>query len=576
MARYLADLEKSKRLPTETVSLETLAATLAAAEDRLIHGDPREATRLLYGLVESPRYRPWQDTAPYQNAEFLLGRALARGGAVLSGERYLLRVLRRGPAAAYYVPAHRALVDLALQTRAYGRLLVALEELPSTGAPLPRDSQSERAYLKARVAYERGDIDVAQGEYAKIDKLSRLFPGAAYFRGLIAARQRHWAEARAAFCEIAGQKGQDRVAFNVDERFFALKDLARLALGRIAHERNNFDEAYYFYFSIPEESERLAEALFEAAWSMYEKGENDAARAFSEQFDKLFPQSPLRPEVALLRANLDVKSCAFDRARVTVAALLQTYAPIAAEVGKSLGDQARRQALVERLLSHEAALGPYTDADGVTLSLLKLDDRFSALQAALRQIDVDMAEATRSLSAWQELALAARSRDKVQAAPSSAEAAQLLAEVEALVPLLGADRPLNDKLGDLLLDVTMKAFPPSSAGPYEAEVRAAAALGRRLRALRAQMSEAAGALALASLRDLDDRLRAILRQGRLTHIDAVVGKKKKLEIEIANIYKGKLPHELFIKLQAEGAIGDDEEYWPFEGVHFSDEYENFR
>ena len=33
----------------------------------------------------------------------------------------------------------------------------------------------------------------------------------------------------------------------------------------------------------------------------------------------------------------------------------------------------------------------------------------------------------------------------------------------------------------------------------------------------------------------------MLRQARLTHIDAVIGKKKKLEIEIANLREGRFP-----------------------------------
>jgi hypothetical protein len=72
------------------------------------------------------------------------------------------------------------------------------------------------------------------------------------------------------------------------------------------------------------------------------------------------------------------------------------------------------------------------------------------------------------------------------------------------------------------------------------------------------------------------RLRELLRRARLTHIDAVIGKKKKLEIEIANLRQGRFPADLFATLQLEGLMGDDEEYWPFEGEYWSDEYENYK
>ncbi len=137
-------------------------------------------------------------------------------------------------------------------------------------------------------------------------RTSRLYAGAAYFRGLIAARLGHFDKARNAFCEILPGKNQgtsnavtdavsgmvsgETLAFTIDGRYFQLQDLARLALGRIAHERDRYDEAYYFYFSVPEDSDRLAEALFEAAWSMYQKGEVRAARAFVDSFDRSLPR----------------------------------------------------------------------------------------------------------------------------------------------------------------------------------------------------------------------------------------------------------------------------------------------
>ena len=46
--------------------------------------------------------------------------------------------------------------------------------------------------------------------------------------------------------------------------------------------------------------------------------------------------------------------------------------------------------------------------------------------------------------------------------------------------------------------------------------------------------------------------------------------------EIANLREGRYPAELFATLQLEGLMGDDEEYWPFEGEYWSDEYENYK
>jgi len=102
------------------------------------------------------------------------------------------------------------------------------------------------------------------------------------------------------------------------------------------------------------------------------------------------------------------------------------------------------------------------------------------------------------------------------------------------------------------------------------------ALAVEARKLRAQLVVATSTIANKALVDLDKRLRELLRRARLTHIDAVIGKKKKLEIEIANLRQGRFPADLFATLQLEGLMGDDEEYWPFEGEYWSDEYENYK
>ncbi len=575
LAGYLADLERSRRLPAEIASLDRLREVLAESEDRLVRGDARAAAVGLFGIVESPRYRPYDTSVPYQSAELLLGRALLRGGAQQSAERYLLRALARGPGGAFFVPAHRALVDVALESRQYQRLLSALEAIPLGGRPLPEDSAAERAYLRGRVRYQAGDLEGAAAAFAQVGRQSRLYASAIYFRGLIAARRGAYQDARGAFCQILpGDKGA-ALAFNIDGRYFQLQDLARLALGRIAHEQGRYDEAYYYYFSVPEDSERLGEALFEAAWSMYQKGEVRAARAFVEAFDRTLPDSPLRPEVTLLRANIALRSCAFDEARAEATALVTRFAPLQKLAARAADDPARAQALVARLLARDPAQAAAADPEGRLLGLLKLDGRFFGLTSLLTEIDADLVEAREALARWRSLAELVESGSLHRSA-SSPEAAQLLQDAEALLPLAAEDPELAPRVENLLMEVSLVAHPPRPTGPYQTEQATATRLLRELTALRESTRAAAQQLATDALREVDERLRTLFGKVRLTHIDAVVGRKKKLEVEIANLRAGRLGADIYGKLKAEGTLGDDEEYWPFEGEYWSDEYERYR
>jgi hypothetical protein len=572
---YLAELERTGRLPPETASLDRLRERLAEAEEHLVRGDARAAAAGLFALVEAPRFTPWRDSVPFQNAELLLGRALLRGGAHASAERYLVRLLARGPKAAYWVPAHRALVDLALETRDYQRVLGVMAQL-APGQAVPEDSSAERDYLQGRVAYQAGQWDAAAAAFARVPRASRLYPGAAYFRGLVAARRGAYRDARGAFCEILPGKDGQSLAFNVDGRYYQLQDLARLALGRVAHEQDRYDEAYYFYFSVPEDSDRLAEALFEAAFSMYQKGETTAARAFVEAFDKRFPDAPERAEIKLLRANLALRACAFDTARTEAGDLVTGYQSLQTLAATALAQPPLARRLGQRLLAGRGSAPATADLDGQLLSLLKLDDRFATLERELRDVERDLAEAQETLLGWRALGTAVTGGTAIYRATAQPEAAQLLGETEALVPMLSDAPELAPRLETLLAEVSMLTFPPENTGPFAAEEAGARGFITRLQSLRRELLGAADGLILEALGEADARLRSLFRQTRLVHIDAVVGRKKKLEIEIANLRAGRYSAALYAKLKSEGALGDDEEYWPFEGEHWSDEYENFR
>ena len=69
---------------------------------------------------------------------------------------------------------------------------------------------------------------------------------------------------------------------------------ARLALGRVAHAAGRFDDSRYYYYLVPRDSDRLAEALYEAATSRYEKKDYPGARELLDELNAIQFASPLR------------------------------------------------------------------------------------------------------------------------------------------------------------------------------------------------------------------------------------------------------------------------------------------
>jgi len=103
------------------------------------------------------------------------------------------------------------------------------------------------------------------------------------------------------------------------------------------------------------------------------------------------------------------------------------------------------------------------------------------------------------------------------------------------------------------------------------------------RKLASELYEKSAALRLAAekqqldfaedaLRRLDLRLSRLLRRARLGRIETVLGKKRALELEIQALSQGLLPQTIVDSLDAQRYLRDDEEFWPFEGEDWEDEY----
>src|SRR5262245_15076072 len=575
MGRYLADLEKAGILSQDKTpsTLEQLKTEIAEAEDDLVTGNAEVASVRLFRIVESPRFAQFDYAPQYATAELTLARALIRAGGYKPAERYLLRVLGRVTTDPAFAPAYRNMVDIALETHEQAAILAVLDhfgqDFAARGGTLPHDSEMERTYLAAKVAYEAGDTSRAESLFTGVDRQSRFYAAALYFRGLIHARRGHLASARRSMCEIVEQVDQDHFTFFIDGRYYGIKDLAYLALGRIAHEQEKYDDAYYFYFRVPQDSERLPDALFEASWSMFQAGEYEAANAFLEEFDRSFGKTPLAPDVMLLHAMIDLKSCRFDDVRTTLDKLVKTYAPVQEKVAALLKDPEKRNAFYRRLLSKKS-IG--TPRDPI-IELLKVDPRFYRFYGDIVALDREAGLIPGEVAVWDELT----AHEQGAPASSATEAVRLVNDVEALRPLAAGNPEMENRVSDLAEQARRAARLTNVAGGrFSKDAETTLVLAVEARKLRVQLVAATSVIANKALVDLDRRLRELLRQARLTHIDAVIGKKKKVEIEIANLRQGRFPADLFATLQLEGLMGDDEEYWPFEGEYWSDEYENFK
>jgi hypothetical protein len=592
----------------DPIRVEVLAESVAAVEELVSAGRYDEAIAKLTAIVEHPRFDLVADSQEGRAALYLLGHALASAGIHESARAYLRRSIASKGAWEQYGPyarrAVRRLAEVALETKDYA---AGIDDLKTVPLNAPEEVRGEVAYVTGRAREAAGDADGALAAFAQVPQTSRFWSQATYLSGLVQVERGRMREAENLFCKVADPNRQDRsTPVFADERFFAVRDLARLALGRVAHEGGRNDDARYYYYLVPRDSDRLAEALYEAATTRYEKKDYEGARELLDELKALKAHHRYEDEAWILDAYIDLALCRFPEADAKLVAFLRRYEP-ARDGARRLGQSERgTRAVLAAARAGSDATG--TDTAGVSVdpdqlravaALVRVDPMYgeiarkrnvlereaSGLRLALGQIN-DM---QRSLATTGGVRPQSDERgdpyEKAQDARSALDGARRALD-DAEQARAPADRiaALRKELADLEAQLASGSPQAAEAAAAQAAggadlpdlLRADAALGstltRELDGVRAEIAAAETALAKDALRRLDLRLSRLLRRARLGRIESVLGRKRALEIEVEAIQAGYLPKDAVDSLDASRYLRDDEEYWPFEGDDWPDEF----
>ena len=293
VGHYLADLEKAGALARRTSSratLDRLRTSWRGAEDDLVTGNAAGRQHRLFRMVESPRYAQFQYAPEYENAELTLARALVRAGAYKSAERYLVRVLGRGASTPFFAPAYRAMVDIALETREEAAILAVPRSRAAAGPRCRATAPNEHAYLAGKVAYEAGDWRPrGASSSAGRPPVALLRAGAVLPRPDSGARAAHFAGAHATCARSSSRPTRTASRSSSTAATAPSRTWPTWRWGASRTSRASTTTPTTSTSACPTDSERLPDALFEASWSMFQKGEYEAARAFIEQFDHDVP-----------------------------------------------------------------------------------------------------------------------------------------------------------------------------------------------------------------------------------------------------------------------------------------------
>ena len=596
----------TRRLGQQELRLEDVTNRVGEGEQLMSAGRVDEAIARLAELVEHPQFELFAETDDGRAAVFRLGDALATAGIDEPARGYLRRVLesrgawdRRGT---WAMRAVRRLVDVALES---GELSAVSKDLSGVPTTAPEEVAGEIAYVRGREREAAADPDGALASYAMVTLRCRFWAEATYLSGLIQVERGDFKRGEDLLCKVADPKrSPSTTAIFGDEKFFAVRDLARLGLGRIAHEQGRNDNARYYYYLVPRDSERLAEALYEAATTRYEKKDYEGAQELLTDLARLGQHHRYEDEAWVLGAWVDLARCRFAEAEKKLAEFLARYEPVR-DAARRIGES---ELSMQRLLT---AVHAGTDAAGAEVgaaspevirtiaALLRVDvayDRILRRRAVLEREASGLVHALVAIGDMQralatnggvrpatlEVPEEVRKAREAQSAVQGVE--RQLADLEGGGAPAGKLKELREELGELKSrlaqgeGISSKDVQERSSdvldlpGLLGADAAVGAALGSRANAARAELAREEGALAKNALSRLDLRLSRLLRRARLGRIESVLGRKRALEIEIEAIRLGYLPKDAVDSLDAAHFLEDGEEYWPFEGDDWPDEY----
>lgn len=588
--------------------LDEVGARVAAGEDLMRAGRFDECVALMTELVEHPRFSSFEENEEGRAAVYLLGDALASTGAYEPARGYLRRVLATKGAwenrATYARRAVRRLVEIAIESEHYQ---AGMDDLKAVPASAPEETRGEVSYLNGRAQEAAGNPDAAIAAYSAVPEKTRFWAQATYLHGLILVEKGQYKEGENLFCKIADPKREHATtAVFADEHFFAVRDMARLALGRIAHEQYRFDDSRYYYYLVPKDSERLAEALYEAATSRYEKKDYEGARELLDELKALNVHHRYEDEAWILDSYVDLARCKFPEADRKLVEFIKRYEPVRNTARRIMRDPAGMEALLTAARTGSDAGnaeigGASADPESMRAiaALLRLDPAYGAvarergvleqeasgLHLASQQLDqMQKSLATNGgvLAAIDETETPAEKRadakEQIEGLKHQIEDLESANASRAQVdPLKESLHQLEDRMGEAPSGVNANASGGANGGKdlpdlLRADSAQASNLGVQVEDARKALDQAETTLARDALRRVDLRLSRLLRRARLGRIESVLGRKRALEVEIEAINNGYLPQSAIDSLDAARYLNDREEYWPFEGDDWPDEF----
>ena len=298
-----------------------------------------EAATILLDVVEK-----YPSSRAYDDAIFLLGESIYQARDYYPARQYFTLAIKKQTNSKAEQQALQRLIEIALRTGDYDQIDEYLQRLSGVPNQLLEPGVP---YVRGKYLYFRGKLTESAQSFLSIPPSNPYYFQARYFLATIAVKNGDLAGASVTYDSILKLQPPDDSAKDI-------QDLARLALGRILYERNQFDRAIEAYESVAHTSRHFSKAKYEEAWTYIKATKWKEAW---EAIDLLILSSPddnEAPEMRLLMGNLQLRMSNFYLASDSFSKTRDEFEPIhrqlQAEVVRAQQDSAYFENLVGKNL----------------------------------------------------------------------------------------------------------------------------------------------------------------------------------------------------------------------------------
>jgi tetratricopeptide (TPR) repeat protein len=319
-ARIRAEAEKLRQADElrreQQAEINRMIAELAEAERLMQRGRYMAGAKI---FLEFMSLSPNPDSDEFYRAKFGLAKALYAEGVYSGAAGPVFDVLMKGPEKPRFVEAFYMLRTITRETNYQPPQLEDLTQFYVEN--LDAAFQDDFNYYLGRFFYDYSKLDLAFKYLDKVRDDSPMKASALYLTG-VAQIDPDVKKYRSAVQNFQNSIVATERVVDSDPN---VRELAFLALARVAYEATNYDGALYYYNKVPRLSPRRPTALFESAWTYFLKNDfNRAVGSFQSLHSPYYAQW-YYPDLYILEATVYLNLCKFAVAKEAVVSFQRRF-----------------------------------------------------------------------------------------------------------------------------------------------------------------------------------------------------------------------------------------------------------